>query len=79
MTKIEQRLTDLKTQIEDAEKNVATHEGRKQESLQRLQDDFGLTSLDGASEAIKEKTEKRTSLEATIQKKFNQLEKDYTW
>jgi predicted nucleic acid-binding Zn-ribbon protein len=72
-------LDSLQKEIDSAKKNAAVFEGRLQESMKRLKDDFGLDSLAEAEKEV-EKLEKEISImEQDIQTKFASLKETYAW
>ena len=76
---ITEELNSLQKEIDAAKKNAAIFEGRIQESMKRLKDDFGLKTLAEASkEADKLKSEIST-LEEEIFVKFKELKETYAW
>lgn len=72
-------LDKLQKEIDAAKKNAATFEGRLQESMKRLKDDFGLDSIGKAEEESEKLKEEIASLETDVQTRLKSLRELYTW
>lgn len=80
-TNLTNKLLQMKTKIEDAEKKQAQLQGRLDGVFERLKKDFGISSLEEADKALnkldKELTKKEASLANAIEdlvQKFQELE-----
>ena len=79
MKEIMKSLTSLDKQIEEAKRNVAIQEGRLEETVKQLKDEFGLDTIVEAEELeMKEKAELE-SLSKDIEQRFSKLKKKYEW
>ena len=78
-TDINKELDNLQREIDVAKKSAATAEGRIQESMKRLKDDFDLKSIDEAKKEIAGIEGKMNSLEKDIQERFVSLKETYSW
>jgi len=79
MKEIMKSLTSLDKQIEDAKRNIAVQEGRLEETVKQLKDEFGLDTIVEAEELeMKEKAELE-SLSKDIEQRFSKLKKKYEW
>ena len=79
MKEIIKSLTSLDKQIEDAKRNIAVQEGRLEETVKQLKDEFGLDTIVEAEELeMKEKAELE-SLSKDIEQRFSKLKKKYEW
>ena len=79
MKEIMKSLTSLDKQIEEAKRNVAVQEGRLEETVKQLKDEFGLDTIVEAEELeMKEKAELE-SLSKDIEQRFSKLKKKYEW
>ena len=79
MEEIIKSLTSLDKQIEDAKRNIAVQEGRLEETVKQLKDEFGLDTIVEAEELeMKEKAELE-SLSKDIEQRFSKLKKKYEW
>jgi len=79
MEEIIKSLTSLDKQIEDAKRNIAIQEGRLEETVKQLKDEFGLDTIVEAEELeMKEKAELE-SLSKDIEQRFSKLKKKYEW
>ena len=76
---ITDELDKLQKEIDAAKKNAATFEGRLQESMKRLKDDFGLDSIEKAEEEAAKLKEEITSLETDVQTRLKTLRETYAW
>ena len=74
-----EELTALGKEIEAAKKNVATLEGRKSETADRLQKEFGQTTIEGAEKELALLEKKGIDLNASITKDFETLRGTFTW
>ena len=79
MEEIIESLTSLDKQIEDAKRNIAVQEGRLEETVKQLKDEFGLDTIVEAEELeMKEKAELE-SLSKDIEQRFSKLKEKYEW
>ena len=79
MKEIIKSLTSLDKQIEDAKRNIAVQEGRLEETVKQLKDEFGLDTIVEAEELeMKEKAELE-SLSKDIEQRFSKLKEKYEW
>lgn len=76
---IADELDKLQKEIDAAKKNAATFEGRLQESMKRLKDDFGLDSIEKAEEEASNLKEEIDSLETDVQTRLKDLKESYAW
>lgn len=72
-------LDKLQKEIDAAKKNAATFEGRLQESMKRLKDDFGLDSIEKAEEEAASLKEEIAALETDVQTRLKTLKESYAW
>ena len=79
MKEIMKSLTSLDKQIEEAKRNIAVQEGRLEETVKQLKDEFGLDTIVEAEELeMKEKAELE-SLSKDIEQRFGKLKEKYEW
>jgi len=76
---ITDELDKLQKEIDAAKKNAATFEGRLQESMKRLKDDFGLDSVEKAEEESERLKEEIASLDEDVQIRLKSLKETYAW
>jgi predicted nucleic acid-binding Zn-ribbon protein len=76
---IMEELDKLQKEIDAAKKNAATFEGRLQESMKRLKDDFGLDSIEKAEEEAEKLKEEIADLETDMQTRLKDLQETYAW
>jgi predicted nucleic acid-binding Zn-ribbon protein len=76
---ITEELNSLQKEIDSAKKNAAIFEGRIQESMKRLKDDFGLKTIAEASKKAEELKSEISILEEEIFAKFKELKETYAW
>lgn len=79
MQEIIKELTNLKDQIELTKKNVSVLEGRKQETLNQLQKEFGLKTIEEAEKKSTSLEKELNTISKEIEKEFAQLKEDYEW
>jgi len=74
-----QRLVDLKEEIGNAKLEKAKAEGSLKSSLQRLKEDFGVTTLEKAQLKLKKLQKDQEEIETEIELAIEKLEKSYEW
>jgi len=79
MEDITKNLAKIKTQIAEAKRNEAVQEGRLQEAMKQLKEAYGLTSVEEAEKELEKIKEESRSLEVEIQKKYKNLQEQYSW
>lgn len=72
-------LTRLKKAIEEAKSDKSKIEGRLEELLKSLKEQFGFNSIEEAQEGIEKLQEELTELEKEIQDKFAAIKKEFQW
>ena len=77
--KIERRINDLKRTIEVAKKKVAESEGSLKTLFSRLEKEFGVTTLEEASEKYSEMKKEEEQVTAKLEKEYKKLEENYDW
>uniref|UniRef100_A0A6M3IQF3 Putative host-nuclease inhibitor protein n=1 Tax=viral metagenome TaxID=1070528 RepID=A0A6M3IQF3_9ZZZZ len=76
---ITDELDKLQKEIDTAKKDAAIFEGRLQESMKRLKEDFGLESVEEATKEIGRLKTEIVSLEADVEKGITSLKENYQW
>lgn len=79
MEKIIQRLTDLKSDIEKAKLQKAQAEGSIKELMNRLSQEFNLTSIDKAELKLEQLKREKDKLEQQIEDAVEELENEFEW
>ena len=79
MKTIVNRLTLLKSQIDDAEKNVTLLKGQDQQAVKQLKEEFGVSTEKEAEALLKKKIEARDKVALEIKAQYEALEEDYSW
>lgn len=76
---IADKLSRIKQQIEDAEKDGQRTKGKLESIMSQLKDDHQLTSILQAERKIRSLGTEIEEMEALISQKMNQLEGAYAW
>jgi len=76
---IMEELDKLQKEIDAAKKNAATFEGRLQESMKRLKDDFGIDSIEKAEEAAENLKDEIASLDEDVKTRLKALQETFAW
>ena len=79
MEKITQELNRLKKSIDEAKKSVANLQGRKDESLKRLKEEFAFTSIDSAQKWVLKAEKELQKADTEIKARFTKLKENYEW
>ena len=79
MKEIMKSLTSLDKQIEEAKRSVAVQEGRLEETVKQLKDEFGLDTIVEAEELEKKEKAELESLSKDIEQRFSKLKEKYEW
>ena len=72
------KLNKLKDAIADSERTIATLQGRKEETMNRLKEE-GFDSIEAAKKFLMKSEKELNTLESTIKEKFDQLKECYEW
>ncbi len=72
-------LERLQKEIDNAKKNAAILEGRLQEAIKRLKEDFGLDSVEEATKEVGKLKNTIEELKVDIETKFFSLKDKYAW
>jgi hypothetical protein len=73
------KMASLSKILEEAKTNKATLTGRLQESMKRLNDDLGMSSVEEAQKEIQSIEAECLKLNQSIQEKFQELQGAYEW
>lgn len=76
---IKNKLQSLERQINEAKTTVANLEGREEELLKRLKEEFKVKSLPEAVKLLSKLEEEIATKEKTIKDKFAELQAQYEW
>jgi len=74
-----QELIDLKNEIEKAKEEKAKDEGRLASLMERLEEEFGLKSLNDAENKIAEIEKKVSTLDKEYDNGLKKLKENYQW
>lgn len=77
--KLSKQIDELKTNIDDAKDERNRLQGRFDESMQKLKDDFNCDSIESAKEKLETFTNRRDSLTKELEEKVTELEDACTW
>lgn len=79
MNEIITELNKLKSGIDEAKKQVSNLEGRKEEALKRLKDEFHLNTVELAEKWLAKTGESLQKQEKEIKVRFERLKEQYEW
>ena len=79
MKNIQLELGRLKKGIDEAKNNKAKLEGREQELLAQLKNDYGLASVEDAEKEVVKLKSLVVKREEDIRKQFDILKSEYDW
>ena len=79
MEEIIKDLNILKDEIAKSKSKTSQLEGRKEELMKRLKSEFGLVSLPETQKKIGEDSNRLEKLRLEIEKKYNELNKQFVW
>ncbi len=74
-----ERLLELKAEIEKAKLEKAQLEGALQQNMQRLEEEFGVTSIEKAKIRLKELQDELELTKEEIDLAVEKLEREYEW
>lgn len=75
----EQEIENIKNKIDGAKKDEANYEGRLQEIMKRLKDEFGLTSVEEVQKMLTDMEKELNVLKGKAEKQLEQLQENYEW
>ena len=76
---IEKELRKLKGEINEAARERAQLEGKKENQLKRLQDDFGVQDIKVGKKKLTQLQAEKDKLSEMIETDFNKLQAEYEW
>lgn len=76
---IEKEVHNIKGQIEEAKRSEAIFEGRIQESVRRLKEEYGLENTDVAKKELGKLKVELGKLEEKAKDQFDNLKETYQW
>lgn len=79
LDEINEKLVKLGREIETAKSNVSQLKGREVEIVNRLQENFKISTLEEVDVAIANITKELDALEGTIVTEFNELKETFEW
>jgi len=79
MEEIIKSLTSLDSQIEDAKRSIAIKEGRLEETMKQLVNEFGLLSVEEAEGVEQSEKVELGTMEKDIRQRFSELKEGYDW
>jgi hypothetical protein len=79
MATIEQRLLDLKKEIESAKIEKAQSEGALNQNMSRLKEEFKCRSIEQAQKQLEKLKEQKEVLQGKIESAMKKLEEDFEW
>lgn len=77
ISSIQRALEKLENKMKSAKESILKDEGRKQELIKRLKDEFGLKDIELAKKELKKLDSLLDKQEQEIEEKFTELEKKY--
>jgi chromosome segregation ATPase len=75
----EQKLLNLKKQIEKAKEDKSKEEGKLEGLMERLQKEHGVDDLDAASKKVETLDAEIKKLEGEFETGYKELEENYEW
>lgn len=77
ISSIQRALEKLENKMKSAKESILKDEGRKQELIKRLKDEFGLKDIDAGKKELRKLDSLLDKQEQEIEEKFTELEKKY--
>ena len=77
--KIIEKLTHMKNELDELKQKKAQAEGRLQQLMKQLKDDFQFTNIDDAKEYADKQADLIEKEKATLEKLVQELEEGYDW
>lgn len=79
MKEIIEDLGKLGKEIETAKTNVSQLQGRRTEVVNRLKEEFGISTLDEVSKLIDKSENELDTMRSTITSEFDKLKESFSW
>jgi len=79
MDKIEKKLNELDEAIAEAKEEQSKLGGMLETLLKQMEERFGVTSIEEATELLKDIKKKMEKSEKELEKKYNELRENYEW
>jgi predicted nucleic acid-binding Zn-ribbon protein len=76
---VTERLTKMKSAIEDAQRQEAQIQGRLESAFERLKSEFGIENIKDAESELAKMDKDLAERELKINKEVEELEKKYNW